>query len=143
MLIVETIGRIRREHFVKGKTIKEIVRDLGISRNTVRKALRSEETSFGYGRDTQPLPKLGPWSKKLDDLLETNAKKLARERLTLIRVFGTVQTRVTLSWSESISDTRFPLFFRNEYRHDFIPVGRGQSVQRCSQGPCNFIAVES
>jgi hypothetical protein len=27
MLIVETIGRIRREHFVKGKTIKEIVRD--------------------------------------------------------------------------------------------------------------------
>jgi transposase len=87
MLIVETIGRIRREHFVKGKTIKEIVRDLGISRNTVRKALRSEETSFVYGRDTQPLPKLGPWSKKLDDLLETNAKKSTRERLTLIRVF--------------------------------------------------------
>jgi len=87
MLIVETIGRIRREHFVKGKTIKEIVRDLGISRNTVRKALRSEETTFVYGRDTQPLPKLGPWSKKLDDLLETNAKKSARERLTLIRVF--------------------------------------------------------
>jgi len=86
-LIVETIGRIRREHFVKGKTIKEIVRDLGISRNTVRKALRSEETSFVYGRDTQPLPKLGPWSKKLDDLLGANAKKPARERLTLIRVF--------------------------------------------------------
>ena len=87
MLIVETIGRIRREHFVKGKTIKEIVRDLGISRNTVRKALRSDETSFVYERDTQPLPKLGPWSKKLADLLETNAKKPARERLTLIRVF--------------------------------------------------------
>jgi transposase-like protein len=64
MLIVETIGRIRREHFVKGKTIKEIVRDLGISRNTVRKALRSEETSFVYGRDAQPLPSsdLGPKS---------------------------------------------------------------------------------
>lgn len=58
MLIVETIGRIRREHFIKGKTIKEIVRDLGISRNTVRKALRSEETSFAYERDNQPLPKL-------------------------------------------------------------------------------------
>jgi hypothetical protein len=25
MLAVETIGRIRREHFIKGKTIKEIV----------------------------------------------------------------------------------------------------------------------
>jgi hypothetical protein len=37
MVIVETIGRVRREHFVKGKTIKEIARDLKISRNTVRK----------------------------------------------------------------------------------------------------------
>ena len=27
MLIVETIARIRREHFIKGKTIKEIARD--------------------------------------------------------------------------------------------------------------------
>ncbi len=87
MLIVETIGRIRREHFFKGKTIKEIVRDLGISRNTVRKALRSEATSFAYERDNQPLPKLGPWSEKLDGLLAENEKKAARERLTLIRVF--------------------------------------------------------
>jgi transposase len=44
MLIVETIGRIRREHFVKGKSIKEIVRALKVSRNTVRKVLRSGST---------------------------------------------------------------------------------------------------
>ena len=31
MLVVETVARIRREYFVKGKTIKEIVRDLGVS----------------------------------------------------------------------------------------------------------------
>ena len=37
MLVVETIARIRREHFIKGKTIKEIARDLKVSRNTVRK----------------------------------------------------------------------------------------------------------
>jgi len=48
MLIVETIARIRREHFIKGKTIKEIARDLKVSRNTVRKVLRSGETSFEY-----------------------------------------------------------------------------------------------
>jgi Salmonella virulence plasmid 65kDa B protein len=30
MLVVETVGRIRREHFAKGKTIKEIARDLGV-----------------------------------------------------------------------------------------------------------------
>jgi len=36
MLVVETIGRIRREHLVKGKSIKEIARNLRVSRNTVR-----------------------------------------------------------------------------------------------------------
>ena len=46
MLVVETIARIRREHFIKGKTIKEIARDLRVSRNTVRKVLRSGETSL-------------------------------------------------------------------------------------------------
>ena len=69
MLTVETIGRIRREHFLKGKTIKEIARDLKVSRNTVRKVLRSGETSFEYEREVQPRPKLGRWTEELEALL--------------------------------------------------------------------------
>ncbi len=87
MLVVETIGRIRREHFVHGKSIKEIARDLRLSRNTVRKVLRSEETSFSYERQVQPRPKLGRWKEELDRLLATNAEAPARERLSLIRLF--------------------------------------------------------
>src|SRR6478672_4317343 len=87
MLIVETIARIRREHFIKGKTIKEIARNLRVSRNTVRKVLRSGETSFEYQREVQPRPKLGRWRSELDGLLAGNAAKPAREQLTLIRIF--------------------------------------------------------
>ena len=87
MLVVETVARIRREHFVKGKTIKEIARDLGISRNTIRKVLRSGETSFEYERTVQPRPKLGRWTSDLQELLEGNVAKAAREQLTLIRIF--------------------------------------------------------
>ena len=87
MLVVETIGRIRREHFVQGKTIKEIARDLKLSRNTVRKVLRSAETAFSYGREVQPRPKLGRWMGDLDRLLARNAGAPARERMTLIRIF--------------------------------------------------------
>ena len=86
-MVVETIGRIRREFFVKGKTIKEIVRDLKVSRNTVRKVLRSGATSFEYEREVQPLPKLGAWRAALDRILSENEGKGQRERLTLIRVF--------------------------------------------------------
>ena len=58
MLVVETIARIRREYFVKGKPIKEIVRDVKVSRNTVRKVIRSQATAFTYDRRVQPMPKL-------------------------------------------------------------------------------------
>jgi transposase len=87
MLIVETIGRIRRERLVKGKAIKEIARDLKISRNTVRKILRSGETSSSYDREVQPRPRLGKWKAELDRMLTENGGKAARERLTLIRLF--------------------------------------------------------
>jgi transposase len=87
MLIVETVGRIRREHLVKGKSIKEIARDLRISRNTVRRILRSGETSFSYEREVQPRPRLGRWKADLDRMLTTNASNTTRERLTLIRLF--------------------------------------------------------
>src|SRR5579871_2918645 len=93
MLVVETIARIRREHFIKGKTIKEIARDLKVSRNTVRKVLRSGETSFGYERQVQPRPKLGRWAVELDGLLAANAAKPSREQLTLIRIFEELHGR--------------------------------------------------
>jgi len=87
MLVVETIGRIRREHLVKGRSIKEIVRALKVSRNTVRKILRSGATALEYQRLVQPRPRLGAWHNDLDRMLLANEGKSARERLTLIRVF--------------------------------------------------------
>ena len=83
---VDTIARIRREFFVRGRTIKEIVRELHVSRNTVRKVVRSNETAFEYERSVQPRPKLGAWKPELDRMLATNDARPARERLTLIRV---------------------------------------------------------
>ena len=87
MLVVETVARIRRAHLVQGKTIKAISRELGLSRNTVRKVLRSGETSFAYEREVQPRPKLGPWAEELERRLVANDRLSRRERLGLIRIF--------------------------------------------------------
>ena len=93
MLTVETIGRIRREFFLRGKTIKEIARELRVSRNTVRKVVRSGATAFAYDREVQPRPKLGRWTADLEELLAANAAKAPREQLTLIRIFEELRGR--------------------------------------------------
>lgn len=87
MLVVETIAKIRRAYFVHGQPIEAIRRELGVSRKVVRKVILSEATEFRYKRETQPLPKMGPWSAALDRLLAANESKTTRERLTLIRSF--------------------------------------------------------
>ncbi|MEM9147210.1 MAG: IS21 family transposase, partial [Pseudomonadota bacterium] len=84
---VDTIARVRWEFFVRGKTIKEICRELHVSRNTVRKIIRSGATEFEYERRVQPQPKIGPWRDDLERLLATNAARPVRERLTLTRIF--------------------------------------------------------
>ena len=91
MLVVETIARIRRAHFAQGKSIKAISRELGISRNTIRRVLRSEATSFSYERSTQPRPRLDGWAERLEQLLTANEKLSRRERLDLIRIFEALQ----------------------------------------------------
>jgi hypothetical protein len=88
---VETIGRIRREHLVKGKSIKEIARDLKISRNTVRKILRSGETSFSYEREIQPRPRLGLWKAELDRMLTANVGSDDGDR-QMVAILATVLT---------------------------------------------------
>jgi hypothetical protein len=63
MVTVETIGRIRRAFLVDKKPIRQIVRELRISRQTVRKAIRSPATEFRYERQIQPQPRLGALSR--------------------------------------------------------------------------------
>ena len=87
MLVVETIAKIRRAYFQQHKPIKQICRELQVSRKVVRKVIRSGKTEFAYERTVQPKPKIGPWRNELDDMLATNARHPKRERLTLIRIF--------------------------------------------------------
>jgi len=57
---METIAKVRRDHH-RGKSIKQIARDRHLSRNTVRKVLRKQETAFAYDRGEQPFRQLGPY----------------------------------------------------------------------------------
>lgn len=51
-------GALQREFFICRRPIKEIVRELHVSRNTVRKVVRAGTTALSYEREVRPLPKL-------------------------------------------------------------------------------------
>ena len=87
MFVVETVARIRRAHFVQGKSIKLICRELRVSRKVVRKVLRSAATEFHYEREQQPRPRLGAWRERAGRAARGQRGEAGRERLTLMRVF--------------------------------------------------------
>jgi transposase len=84
---VDTIARARRAFYVQGWSMKKIARGLHVSRNTVRKILRTDETDFISEHERQPRPRTRPWQGQLEQFLSSNAGKPSRKRLMLIRIF--------------------------------------------------------
>lgn len=148
MLVVETIGKIRRAYFSQGKSIKEICRELRVSRKVVRKVIRSNATEFRYERSRQPLPRMGPWCDQLEALLKENDARPARERLTLIRLYEELRSlgydgsyatvrRHAIDWQQRrtpmVTDAYVPLSFApgEAYQFDWsheIVVMNGATV---------------
>ena len=97
MIGVDLIGQIRRAFFEQRRAIKEISRELRVSRATVRKIVRSHKTEFKYARGVQPVPKLGAWVDILTEILKKEGKLPRRERRSTQRLFeelrGTVFPR--------------------------------------------------
>lgn len=87
---METIGKIRRRHKIKGESISAIARDLNLSRNTVKKYLNAEVDPV-YQRELQPAPKLGALQPVLETWLEQDSQRPKRERRTAQRLFEDLQ----------------------------------------------------
>jgi transposase len=67
---VEQWAELRREHFVAGKSIKELARSTGLSRNTIRRALRSDRPP-SYQRASKPSV-LEPFRPEIHRMLKEN-----------------------------------------------------------------------
>lgn len=87
---METIGKLRRRHLVKGETISAIARDLNLSRNTIKKYLKAGSEPV-YQRDRQPAPKLGPFQATLENCLEQDGLRPKSQRRTTRRLFEDLQ----------------------------------------------------
>jgi transposase len=91
MLIVETIRKVRLAHHRNHKSIREICRDFNLSRNTVRKIIRSDATEFVYDRKVQPRPKLEPFKERLSKYLKEESAKPVKQRRSALLLFEQLQ----------------------------------------------------
>jgi transposase len=141
VLDVERWAELRREHFVRGVSIKELARRFGIDRNTVRRAVRSAEPPV-YRR--APVgSKLDPFKAEIHRLLKDDAKLTGVRVRELIEPLGFVGGKTIVD--EYLREVR-PLFAppprtfqRTVYRPGEIcqfdlwepaaeiPVGHGQT----------------
>jgi len=86
VLKVDQYEMLRTAYRVYGKSINEIARITGHSRNTVRKALRGEP--WGYReRDRQPFPVLGKYLGVIDGWLKGDKDRPRKQRHTARRIY--------------------------------------------------------
>lgn len=87
MLPMEQVHRIRTTYHREGGTIRGISRKEGVSRNTVRKVLRTEE-EWGYKRgSSHEEPVIGSYKGIVDAWLSGDKERRKKERHTARRIY--------------------------------------------------------
>lgn len=82
---------IREAYYVQHKSIRQIARDLGFSRNTVKKALESAAIPRYTLRTPRRAPKLDPYRQRIAELVQQNGHLPPKQRYTAARIFQIMQ----------------------------------------------------
>src|SRR5512138_1133233 len=91
MLTVETIRKVRLAYHRDAKSIRQIAKEFHMSKNTVRRVLRSGETEFQYVRKSQPRPKMEGYIASLEAKLKEDVDFPRKRRRTAQCLFEQIQ----------------------------------------------------
>jgi transposase len=100
MLTVDQYSYIRTAHRVYRKKIKQIARETGHCKNTIKKVLRGQYSGY-KPRIEQPYPVLGPYLAIIDRWLTDDKKRPKKQRHTAVRVFNRLRQEHNFQGSET------------------------------------------
>jgi len=100
MLKVDQYSYIRTAHRVYGKKIKQIARETGHSKNTIKKVLRGEYSGY-KPRAKQPYPILGPYLKIIDNWLQDDKQRPKKQRHTAVRIYNRLKAEHNFQGAET------------------------------------------
>ena len=116
---------IRRWHFREHLSIREICRRSGLSRNTIRKYLRSEEVEPAFKVPERP-SKLDPFADRLSGWLKTEANKPRKQKRTILQLHADL---VSLGYGGSYNRVAaFAREWKADRQREMNTTGRGVFV---------------
>lgn len=121
MLTVDDYGAIRRAHR-DGMSIRQIARQLGHSRRTVRHVLQHGEPRPGPATRNRTAPVLGSFHATIDQILADDEKAPPKQRHTAMQVFRRLQEEHGYRGCYA-QVQRHVLKHRRRHRETFIPLG--------------------
>jgi transposase len=122
MISVEEHETIRRLYYLEQQSGRQIAKTLGISRQSVAKALQSEQAPTYTLSKPREAPQLGPHKARIEELLTENRRMPKKQRYTTHKIFQLVQAE-GYSGSES-SVQGYAVQWRKTHRRPatFLPL---------------------
>ena len=116
---------IRRWHFREHLSIREICRRTGLSRNTIRRYLRTDEVEPEFKIRERP-SKLDPFADRLSAWLKTEANKPRKQKLTILQLHADL---VSLGYGGSYNRVAaFAREWKADRQREMNTTGRGVFV---------------
>jgi transposase len=116
---------IRRWHFRDGFSIREIARRTGLSRNTIRKYLRSDTVEPKFKVPERP-SKIDPFAEKLSGWLKAESRKPRKQRRTVKQIHADL---VSLGFEGSYGRVAvFARRWKEDFQRQQNTTGRGVFV---------------
>jgi len=91
MIKVEDKEKIRRAYYVENKSVRQIGRELKYARQTVRKAIQSAEPERYNMKEPRLAPVLGPYKKRIGELLAESETMPPKQRYTSHRIYELIE----------------------------------------------------
>ena len=121
MLTVDDYGAIRRAYRDR-KSIREIAREFGHSRKTIRHVLKHGEPNPGPPTRKRPAPVVGPFLAIIDQILVDDEEAPPKQRHTAMQVFRRLKDEHGYRGCYG-QVQRYLLKHRRRHRETFIPLG--------------------
>jgi transposase len=91
MITLEQYDQIRRMYYLQEQSGRQIAKALGVSRQTVTRALRADQSpTYTLSRPRQA-PRLGPYKARPEELLSENRRLPRKQRYTAHKLFQLIQ----------------------------------------------------